>query len=123
MAIGLAGLTAVPAAATDRFTDSGPLEIRICGANGAVRDFLPRSGEDLTASAALVSQIDSAIEGPAQAIEESAVIPPPYRLEVSHLGPAYSPNPWARLAGTTLLYLPGGHVNSFIDVEFAHGRA
>jgi len=123
MAIGLAGLTAVPAAATDRFNDSGPLEIRIFGANGAVRDFLPRSGEDLTASAALVSQIDSAIEGPAQAIEESAVILPHYRIEVSHLGPAYVTNPWARLAETTFIYFPGGHDNSFMVVEFAQGRA
>src|SRR2546427_12955103 len=103
MAISVAGLTAVPAAATERFPDLGPLEIRIFGANGAVRDFLPRSGEDLTASAALVSQIDSAIEGPAQAIEESAGILPHYPLEVSHLGPAHGTNPWARLAETPFI--------------------
>ena len=123
MAIGLAGLAAVPAAATDRFPDSGPREIRIFGANGAVRDFLPRSVEDLRASAALVSQIDSAIEGPAQVIEESAVMLPHYRIEVSHLGPAYLTNPWARLVETTFIYFPGGHDNSFMVVEFAQGRA
>jgi hypothetical protein len=123
MAVGLAGVAAVPAAATDRFPDSGPREIRIFGANGAVRDFLPRSGEDLRASAALVSQIDSAIEGSAQAIEESAVMLPHYRIEVSHLGPAYVTNPWARLVETTFIYFPGGHDNSFMVVEFAQGRA
>jgi hypothetical protein len=123
MAIGLAGLAAAPAAATDRFPDQGPLEIRIFGANGSVRDFLPRSGEDLSASAALVSQIDSAIEGPAQAIEESAVMLPHYRIEVSQLGPAYVTNPWARLVETTFIYFPGGRDNSFMVVQFAQGRA
>jgi hypothetical protein len=123
MAIGLAGLAAAPAVAGDRVPFVGPLEIRIFGANGAVRDFLPRSVEDLHASDALVNQLDSAIEGPAQAIEESAVMLPHYRIEVSHLGPAYVTNPWARLVETTFIYFPGGHDNSFMVVEFAQGRA
>src|SRR2546427_11993011 len=122
MAISVAGLTAVPAAAADRCPDLGPLEIRIFGANGAVRDFLLRSTEGQRASVALVNQINSATEGPPQAIEESAVILPHYRIEVSHLGPAYVTNPWARLAETTFIYFPGGH-DSFMVVEFAQGRA
>ena len=123
MALGLAGLTAVPAAAADHFRDLGPLEIRIFGANGAVRDFLPRSTDDRRASVALVNQIDSATEGPPQAIEESAVMLPHYRIEVSHLGPAFVTAPWARLLETTFIYFPGGRNNSFMVVEFAHGRA
>jgi hypothetical protein len=123
MAIGLVALAAVPAVAGDRFPDSGPREIRIFGANGAVRDFLPRSQEDLRAAAALVSQIDGAIEGPVQAIDESAVMLPHYRIEVSQLGPAYVTNPWARLVETSFIYFPGGHDKSFMVVEFAQGRA
>ncbi len=123
MALGLAGLTAVPAAAADHFRDLGPLEIRIFGANGAVRDFLPRSTDDRRASVALVNQIDSATEGPPQTIEESAVMLPHYRIEVSHLGPAFVTAPWARLLETTFIYFPGGQGNSFMVVEFAHGRA
>ena len=123
MALGLAGLTAVPAAATDHFPDLGPLEIRIFGADGAVRDFQARSLDDQRAAVALVTQLDSATEGPPQAIEESAVMLPHYRIEVSHLGPAFVTAPWARLLETTFIYFPGGHDNSFMVVEFAHGRA
>ena len=123
MAFGLAGLTAVPAAATDHYPNLGPLEIRILGANGTVRDFQARSAADQRASAALVTQIDSATQGPPQAIEESAVMLPHYRIEVSHLGPAFVTAPWARLLETTFIYFPGGHENSFMVVEFAHGRA
>ena len=123
MAFGLAGLPAVPAAATDHFPDLGPLEIRIFGANGAARDFQARSVDDQRASVTLVNQIDRATEGPPQAIEESAVMLPHYRIEVSHLGPAFVTAPWARLLETTFIYFPGGHDNSFMVVEFAHGRA
>ena len=123
MALGLAGLTAVPAAATDFFPDRGPLEIRIFGADGAVRDFQARSLDDQRASVALVTQLDSATEGPPQAIEESAVMLPHYRIEVSHLGPAFVTAPWARLLETTFIYFPGGRNNRFMVVEFAHGRA
>ena len=123
MAFGLAGLTAVPATAMDHFSDLGPLEIRILGANGAVRDFQARSTEDQRASVALLNQIDSATQGPPQAIEESAVMLPHYRVEVSHLGRAFVTAPWARLLETTFIYFPGGRTNSFIVVEFANGRA
>ena len=123
MAFGLAGLPAVPAAATDHFPDLGPLEIRIFGANGAARDFQARSVDDQRASVTLVNQIDRATEGPPQAIEESAVMLPHYRIEVSHLSPAFVTAPWDRLLETTFIYFPGGHDNSFMVVEFAHGRA
>jgi hypothetical protein len=123
MALGLAGLTAVPAAATDHFPDLGPREIRIFGADGAMRDFQARSLDDQRASVALVTQIDGATEGPPQAIEESAVMLPHYRIEVSHLGPGFVTAPWVRLLETTFIYFPGGRNNSFMVVEFAHGRA
>lgn len=123
MAIGLAGLMPVPAAAGDHFPYAGPLEIRIFGANGAVRDFLARSAQDQRGAVALVNQIDGAIEGLPQAIEESAVMLPHYRIEVSHLGPAYVTAPWARLSDTSFIYFPAGHDNSFMVVEFTHGRA
>ena len=48
---------------------------------------------------------------------------PHYRIEVSHLGPAFVTAPWARLLETTFIYFPGGRNNSFMVVEFAHGRA
>ncbi len=46
LAIGLAGLTTVPAAASDISPFFGPLEVRIFGANGDLRDFIARSAED-----------------------------------------------------------------------------
>jgi len=67
MAIGLAGLTAVPAGASDTNLHRGPLEIRIFGANGAARDFLARSAEDRLGADALINQIDGAIQGAATA--------------------------------------------------------
>ena len=48
---------------------------------------------------------------------------PHYRIEVSHLGPAFVTAPWARLLETTFIYFPGGRNSSFMVVEFAHGRA
>jgi hypothetical protein len=124
MAIGLAGLTAVPAAAAgDRSPSAGPLEIRIFGANGAVRDFVARSAPDQRGALALVNQIGSAIEGSAQAIEESAVMLPHYRIDVSHLGPAYVTAPWVRVLETSFIYFPGGTDNSFMVVEFTNGHA
>jgi hypothetical protein len=121
LAIGLAGLTAAPAAAGD--THLGLLEIRIFGANGAVRDFLARSAEDRRGAAALVNQIDGAIEGPAQAIQDSAIMLPHYRIDVSQLGPSYVTSPWARLSEVNFIYLPGGQANSFMVVEFTQGPA
>jgi hypothetical protein len=123
MAMGLAGLAAVPAVASDIYPASGPLEIRIFGANGAVRDFLPRSAEDRRGAATLVSQIAGAIQGQAQPIEEAAVMLPHYRIGVSHLGLTYVTSPWARTSETSLIYFPGGHAPSFLAVEFGQGRA
>ncbi|HVS06171.1 MAG TPA: hypothetical protein VHK65_08385 [Candidatus Dormibacteraeota bacterium] len=123
MAIGLAGLAAVPAAASDTYPASGPLEIRIFGANGEVRDFLPRSAEDRRGAIALVSQIRGAIQGQAQPIEEAAVMLPHYRIGVSHLGLTYVTSPWSRTSETSLIYFPGGHAPSFLVVEFGHGGA
>lgn len=123
LAIGLAGLTAVPAAAGDRFPFLGPLEVRIFGANGAVHDFVARSAPDQRGALALVNQIGAAIEGPAQAIEESAVMLPHYRIDVSHLGPAYVTAPWARVLETSFIYFPGGQDNSFMVVEFTNRHA
>lgn len=123
MAIGLAGLTAVPGAAADRLPSSAPLEIRILGANGVVRDFVARSAMDRRGALALVNQIDGAVEGPAQPIEESAVMLPHYRVDVSHLAPAYVTAPWARVLETSFIYFPGGQDNSFMVVEFTNGHA
>jgi hypothetical protein len=120
MAIALAALTAVPAAASE--SPLGPLEIRIFGANGDLRDFLARSAEDQRAAVALLNQIDAAIQGPARPIEEAAVMLPHYRIEVSHLGPTYVTAPWARLSETSFIYFPGGEANSFMVVEFTQGR-
>ena len=122
MACGLAALTAVPAAAGDRFPTAGPLEIRIFGANGAVRDFVARAAPDRRGAIALVSQLDGAIEGPPQAIEESAVMLPHYRIDVSRLGQAYVTAPWERVLETTFIYFPGGQENSFMVVEFSRGH-
>jgi hypothetical protein len=121
MAIGLAGLTAGPAVASDNHL--GPLEIRIFGANGEFRDVLAQSPEDRRGAIALVNQIDGATQGPAKAIEEAAVMLPHYRIEVSQLGPMYVTNPWARLSETSFIYFPGGEANSFMVVEFTQGRA
>jgi hypothetical protein len=123
MAIGLAGLAAVPAAASDTYPSTGPLEIRIFGANGEVRDFLPRSADDRRGAIALVNQIAGAIQGQAQPIEEAAVMLPHYRIGVSHLGLTYVTTPWARMSETSLIYFPGGNAPSFLAVEFGQGRA
>ena len=123
MAIGLAGVTAVPAAAVDPHPSMAPLEVRILGANGELRDFLARSADDRRGAVALVNQIDGAINGPAQAIEEAAVMLPHYRIDVSQLGPTYVTAPWARLAETSFIYFPGGQAPSFMVVEFTRGQA
>ncbi len=123
MAIGLAGLTAVPAGASDTNLHRGPLEIRIFGANGAARDFLARSAEDRLGADALINQIDGAIQGAAQPIDEAAVMLPHYRIEMSHLGTTYVTSPWARLSQTSFIYFPGGQAPSFMVVEFAQGHA
>ena len=123
MAIGLAGLTAVPAGATGRNLQWGPMEIRILGANGAVRDFLARSAEDRLGADALINQIDGAIQGQVQPIDEAAVMLPHYRIEVGHLGPTYVTAPWDRLSQTSFIYFPAANAASFMVVEFARGQS
>jgi len=123
MAIGLAGLAAVPSVARDTYPSSGPLEIRIFGANGDVRDFLPQSGEDRRGAIVLVNQLAGAIQGQALPIEEAAVMLPHYRIELSHLGLTYVTTPWVRTSETSFIYFPGGHAASFLVVEFSQGRA
>ena len=123
LAVGLLWLAALPAAASAIDPYQGPLEIRIFGANGVARDFIARSPEDRRGAVALVNQIDGAIQGPTQAIEESAVMLPHYRIGVSHLGPTYVTTPWARLSETSFIYFPGLQANNFMVVEFTQGRA
>lgn len=123
MAIGLAGLTPVPAGASVSDLHRGPLEIRIFGANGAVRDFLARSAADRLGADALLIQIDGAIQGQVQPIDEAAVMLPHYRIEVSHLGPTYVTAPWDRLSQTSFIYFPAANAASFMVVEFAQGQS
>ncbi len=123
LAVGFGWLTALPAAASAIDPYQGPLEIRIFGANGVARDFIARSPEDRRGAVALVNQIDGAIQGPTQAIEESAVMLPHYRIGVSHVGPTYVTTPWARLSETSFIYFPGLQANNFMVVEFTQGRA
>src|SRR5438445_4423440 len=106
LAVGLGWLTALPAAASAINPYQGPLEIRIFGANGVERDFIARSPEHRRGTVALVNQIDGAIQGPTQAIEESAVMLPHYRRGVSHLGPAYVATPSSRLPETGFIDFP-----------------
>jgi hypothetical protein len=122
LAVGLGSLAPLPASAASPSVLAGSLEIRIIGANG-LRDFIARSPEDRRGAVALVNQIVGATQGPAQAIEESAVMLPHYRIEVSHLRPTYVTAPWSRLSQTSFIYFPGGQANSFMVVEFTQGRA
>jgi hypothetical protein len=97
--------------------------IRFFGANSAVRDFLARSTEDRLGADALINQIDGAIQGPVEPIDEAAVMLPHYRIEVSHLGPTFVTAPWARLSQTSFIYFPGGQAAGFMVVEFAQGQS
>jgi hypothetical protein len=123
LAIGLAGLTAVPAGAGDDSPFFGPLEVRIFGANGDLRDFVARSADDRRGATALVDQIAGAIQGPAQPIEEAAIMLPHYRIGVSHLALTYVTTPWARISETSFIYFPSEQGVSFLVVAFARGDA
>ena len=123
VAIGLSGLTAVPAAATNTYPYSGPLEIRIFGANGALRDFVARSAADRLGATALLGQVTGALQGPAQPIEDAAATFPHYRIGVSRLGPTYVTNPWARTSETSFIYYPGRQGTSFLVIQFNQGNA
>jgi hypothetical protein len=119
----MALLTAVPAVAKDSVRVSGPFEIRIFGANGEFRDFIARSADDGRGALALADQIAGAIRGPAQPIEEAAIMMPHYRIGISHLGPTYLATPWARTSETSVIYFPGAQESSFLVVEFTQRDA
>src|SRR5207248_9811144 len=61
LAMGLGWLTVQPVAASDGAVLSGPLEIRIIGAN-SLRAFVALSPEDRRAAAALLNQVGGALE-------------------------------------------------------------
>lgn len=123
LAIGLAGLTAVPALAWDSYPLLGPVEVRIFGANGNHRDFIARSAADRSGAAALVEEVVGAIQGPARPIEEAAIMLPHYRIGISQLGSTFVTTPWARTGETSFIYFPSGRDTSFLVVEFTHGGA
>jgi hypothetical protein len=122
LALGLAALTAAPAAAKDTYAFYGPLEIRIAGANGELRDFVALSTDDRRGASALVEQLVGAMQGPAQPIEGPPALPH-YRIGVSHLGLTYVTTPWARMSETSFIYYPGADASSFLLVEFRQGDA
>jgi hypothetical protein len=99
------------------------LEVRIFGANGDLRDFVARSADDRRGATALADQIAGAIQGPAQPIEEAAIMLPHYRIGVSHLAPTYVTTPWARMSETSFIYFPSEQGTSFLVVAFERGDA
>jgi hypothetical protein len=122
LALGLATVTAVPAAAKDTYAFYGPLEVRIVGANGAMRDFVALSTADRRGASALVNQLAGAMRGPALPIEGPPATPY-YRIGVSHLGLTYATMPWARLSDASFIYYPGDASHTFLMVEFHQGDA
>jgi hypothetical protein len=125
LAIGLASLTAVPAAAKDTYPFFGPFQIRIVGANGDIRDFIALSAEDRRGASLLVEQVMSAIRGaaPPPPNESGAAGLPHYQIGVSHLGMTYDTTPWARLADPSFSYYPGGEGPTYLLVRFDRGDA
>ena len=120
LGLGLAAVTAVPVAAKDTYPFYGPLEIRIVGANGELREFVALSTADRRGASALVEELAVAMQGPAPPIDA----PPArlhYRIGVSHLGLTYVTTPWARLSDTSFVYYPGGPSSTVLMVEFRQG--
>jgi hypothetical protein len=122
LVLGLATMTAVPAAAKDTYAFYGPLEIRIVGANGAMTDFVALSTADRRGASALVRELAGAIQGPALTSDGPPAMPY-YRIGVSHLGLTNVTMPWARLSDTSFIYSPGDASSSFLLVEFRQGDA
>jgi len=122
LAVSLVGLSSLTALAAHPASPSGPLEIRIVGANG-LRDFIALSPEDRRGATALLNQVAGAMDGPAQPIEEAAATLPHYRIVVRRLGPSYFVNPWPRPTETSFIYYPGGEGTSFLMVEFSQSDA
>ena len=123
LCIGSLVLVASPAAAGDIDPFYGPLEVRIVGANGEMRDFIALSREDTQGASVLVKQITSALPGPPQPIEEVAATLPHYRIGISHMAMSYPTMPSARKSATTFIYYPGGDGASFLMVEFGQADA
>jgi hypothetical protein len=122
LGLGLAALTAAPAAAKDTYVFYGPLEIRIVGANGELRDFVALSTPDRLGASALVAQLADAMQGPSQPIDRPPALPH-YRIGVSHFGVPYVTTPWARMSETSFIYYPGDEASRFLLVEFRQGDA
>ncbi len=123
MAMGLASLTAIPAAAKDTYPFFGPLEIRIVGANGDLRDFVALSSEDRRGANLFVEQVTNAMRGAGRPVERAAAGLPHYQIGVSHLGTTYVTTPWARMSETSFSYYPGGEGTTFLIVQFSRGNA
>jgi hypothetical protein len=115
-------MTAVPVAATDAAALNGPLEIRIAGANGELRDFVALSTADRHGASALVELLAAATQGPPQPIEAPPGLPH-YRVDVSHFRLTYGTTPWARVSKTNFIYYPGDPSSTFLLVEFRQGDA
>jgi hypothetical protein len=123
LAIGLASLTAAPAAAKDTYPFFGPLEIRIVGANGDLRDFIALSAEDRRGANLLVAQVTTAMNEASQPVESAAAGLPHYQIGVSHLGMTYVTTPWARMTETSFSYYPGGEGPTYLLLRFTRGNA
>jgi len=117
-----AGGTALPAAARDTYSLSGPIEIRLVGAAGQARDFLVVSSEDRRAASSLLQQVRvHGLQPPAEPIAEMAWSLPHYRLGIGQLG--YNDGVvWPRLPETTFVYYPGGAGKSFLMLD-SNGRS
>ena len=120
LGLGLAAATAVPVAAKDTYAFYGPLEIRIVGANGELRDFVALSTADRRGASALANQLALAMQGAVLPIDAPPARPH-YRIGVSHLGLTYVTTPWARLSDSSFVYYPGGASSSVLMVEFRQG--
>jgi hypothetical protein len=121
LALGLASMTAAPAAAKDTYAFYGPLEIRIVGANNALRAFVALSTADRRGASALVEELAGAMQGSALPIDGPPAMPH-YRIGVSHLGLTYVTMPWARFSDTSFIYYAGAS-RTFLLVQFRQGDA
>jgi hypothetical protein len=123
LTLGYVALADVPAVAADISPVAGPLEVRIFGANGAVRDFIVLSAQDRHEATALVDQVTGALQGPSQPIEDAAATFPHYQIGLSRLGPTFVTDPWVRSSETRFIYYPGPQHISFLVIQFSRGAA
>lgn len=123
LTLGYVALRGVPAIAADTYPVSGPLEVRIFGAQGAVRDFIVVSAQDRHAARALVDQVTGALQGPSHPIEDAAATFPHYRIGLSRLGPTFVTDPWLRTSETRFIYYLGPQDTSFLVIQFSRGAA